>query len=99
MVSSSNNSVLQIEVEHQPGHDRLQGLGVFQWLIWTKETSEFPWYYDEQETCYLLEGEVIVTPENGAPVHFGKGDLVKFPAGMACTWMVIKPVKKHYQFG
>jgi len=47
----------------------------------------------------LLEGEVKVTPDDGEPVEFAKGDLVEFPAGMSCTWKIIKAVKKHYNFG
>ena len=89
----------KIQVEHQPNPERLQRLGVSSWSIWTKEVSEFPWTYGEQETCYLLEGEVIVTPDGGEPVQFGKGDLVVFPSGMSCTWKILQPVKKHYQFG
>ncbi|HEY9661852.1 MAG TPA: cupin domain-containing protein, partial [Allocoleopsis sp.] len=61
--------------------------------------STFPWTYDEQETCYFLEGEVMVTPTGGQPVSMGKGDLVTFPAGMSCTWEILKDVRKHYCFG
>jgi uncharacterized protein len=91
--------MMTIKVEHQPKAETLNKLGVFKWGIWTKEISEFPWTYDEQETCYFLEGDVIVTPEGGEPVAMGKGDLVTFPAGMSCTWKVNKPVRKHYYFG
>lgn len=90
---------MDITIEHQPTQERLQQLGVFDWGIWTKEKSEFPWHYDDQETCYFLEGDVVVTPENGKPAQMGKGDLVTFPAGMSCTWKVLSPVKKHYTFG
>ncbi|HEY9597048.1 MAG TPA: cupin domain-containing protein [Cyanophyceae cyanobacterium] len=90
---------MAIQIEHQPSQERLNQLGVSQWSIWTKEASEFPWTYDEQETCYLLEGEVIVTPDGGEPVQFGKGDLVTFPAGMSCTWNILQDVRKHYHFG
>lgn len=88
-----------IHVEHQPSQARLEALGVPQWPLWTKGISTFPWTYDETETCYLLEGEVIVTPTGGQPVQFGGGDLVQFPAGMSCTWEIRQPVKKHYTFG
>lgn len=54
--------------------------------------------YDTQETCYFLEGDVIVTPNGGQPVQMGKGDLVTFPAGMSCTWEIRSDVKKHYIF-
>jgi uncharacterized protein len=88
-----------IQIEHQPSQAQLEQLGVSGWPIWTKEASEFPWTYDESETCYFLEGDVIVTPTDGEPVAMGKGDLVTFPAGMSCTWQIRQAVKKHYQFG
>lgn len=95
----SAKNVMAIQIEHQPSQERLNQLGVSQWPIWTKEASEFPWTYDEQEICYLLEGEVIVTPDGGEAVQFGKGDLVTFPVGMSCTWNILQDVRKHYQFG
>ena len=64
-----------------------------------KEVSEFPWEYDETETCYILDGEVVVIPENGSPVSFGKGDLVVFSRGLKCRWRITKAVRKHYRFG
>lgn len=89
---------MEINVERQPSAAKLQELGITNWPIWTKERSEFPWYYDSQETCYFLEGDVVVTPESGQPVQMGKGDLVTFPVGMSCTWNILKNVKKHYRF-
>ncbi|BAU65436.1 hypothetical protein STA3757_28210 [Stanieria sp. NIES-3757] len=91
--------IANIKIEHQPSQERLQQLGVFTWSIWTKEVSEFPWTYDESETCYFLEGDVIVTPEGSEPVTMGKGDLVTFPAGMSCTWQINNDVRKYYHFG
>jgi hypothetical protein len=79
--------------------EQLETLGVFGWPIWSKEVSEFPWVYDTEETCYLLTGEVTVTPNGGSPVSFGRGDLVTFPAGLACTWKITEAVRKHYRFG
>lgn len=89
---------MQILVEHNPSHAKLEVMGVFEWPIWEKAASTFPWKYDQQETCYLLEGEVIVTPEGGEPVRIQRGDLVTFPAGMACSWKILRDVKKHYDF-
>jgi uncharacterized protein len=88
-----------IKVEKDPSESALDALGVRDWPTWTKEVSTFPWSYDEPETCFFLEGDVIVTPDGGEPVAVGKGDLVTFPAGMSCTWHVRKPVRKHYRFG
>lgn len=89
----------QIAVEKSPSESHLNALGVFSWPIWEKEESEFPWHYDEKETCYLLEGEVTVTPDGDEPVYFGADDLVIFPAGMSCTWKISEAVRKHYRFG
>lgn len=69
------------------------------WPIWTKEASEFPWEYDEKETCLILEGDVTVTNEQGQPFRFGAGDWVEFPQGMKCTWKIAWDVRKHYRFG
>ncbi len=89
----------EIKVERQPSQERLQELGVSDWPIWTKEASEFPWTYGDQETCYFLGGDVVVTPDGGEPVEIGKGDFVTFPSGMSCTWKIRQEVKKHYRFG
>jgi uncharacterized cupin superfamily protein len=89
----------EIKVEHNPDEKKLQEMGVKSWPIWEKEVSEFPWHYDEQEACYILEGDVVVTPQGGEPVQFGKNDFVVFPEGMSCTWNVRQAVRKHYKFG
>ena len=89
----------EIKIDHSPSAKLLADQSVKGWPIWEKEVSEFPWNYDEPETCYFLEGDVIVTPEGGEPVRVGKGDLVTFPQGMSCTWKVLQPVRKHYKFG
>ena len=90
---------MNITINHHPTPAELEKMGVLSWPIWTKEVSVFPWFYDESEICFFLEGEVEVTPENGAPVRFGQGDLVMFPPGLQCTWSVRVPVRKHYRFG
>ena len=65
--------------------------------IWECGVSEFDWYYDSEETCLLIEGEVTVSYDGGS-VSFGAGDYVVFPKGLSCIWKVTKPVKKHYVF-
>lgn len=88
----------EIKIQRQIDRADVEADGVFDWPIWEKEVSTFPWSYDASETCYFLEGDVVVTPDGGAPVQMGKGDLVTFPAGMSCTWEIREPVKKHYKF-
>lgn len=69
------------------------------WPIWEKEQSEFPWEYDDKETCLILKGDVIVTNEQGEEFHFKKGDYVIFPKGMKCNWKINKDVRKYYKMG
>jgi uncharacterized protein len=82
----------------KPTEKELQSLGVRKWPIWTKEASTFEWEYDEQETCYILEGRVRIKTEAGEH-RFGAGDLVVFRKGLKCTWEIAEAVRKHYRFG
>lgn len=69
------------------------------WPIWEKEESEFPWEYDDKETCLIIEGDIDVTNEEGEKFHIKQGDYVEFPKDMRCTWKINKAVRKHYNFG
>ena len=69
------------------------------WGEWEKEVSEFPWQYNEKETCYILQGKATATPNGGEPVSFGQGDLVTFPDGAKCVWKIEEPIKKKYNLG
>ena len=88
---------MQIIVEKNPAQATLNSLNVTTWPTWQKEVSTFDWVFPEQEIAYILEGECIITPAGGSAVHFGKGDLVTFPAGVKAVWQVTKPLHKHYK--
>lgn len=88
---------MKILVE-KPTSEKLAKLGIKTWPIWSKEVSEFPYFYDSTETCYILEGQALITPEGGSPVEINVGDLVVFPQGMSCRWKITKNIRKHYQF-
>ena len=88
----------QITIIHNPSEATLKAQNVYDWPIWQKEVSEFPWSYDMEEVCYVLAGEVIVTPEYCEPVKIQAGDMVTFPKGMNFHWLIKQDIKKHYQF-
>ena len=88
----------RIQIERAISAERQAELGLLHWPIWEKSISTFPWTYDSAETCYLLEGEVIVTPKGGEPVTLSAGDLATFPANMSCTWQITANLRKHYFF-
>ena len=93
----TQTSVHTISIEKNPAQSRLTALNVTKWSTWQKEISVFPWTFLEQEIAYILEGECVITPANGKPITFGKGDLVTFPAGMTASWEVKKALHKHYK--
>ncbi len=87
---------MKIEIK-KLSEDDIKNLKIRTWPIWTKEPSEFDWYYDSKEMCYFIEGEVIVKTEK-EEYKIEKGDFVVFPKGLKCRWIVKKAVKKHYNF-
>jgi len=86
-------------IVQRPTSKKLEDLKVKSWPIWEKEKSCFDWYYDEQETCYFLEGEVEIELADGKRTKITKGDLAIFPKGLKCKWHIKEKVKKHYNFG
>jgi uncharacterized protein len=82
----------------KPTADELAKLGVDGWGVWEKEPSEFPWSYEEKETCYILEGEAEVS-YLGRKAAFKAGDLVVFPKGIDCVWKIRKRIRKRYLLG
>jgi uncharacterized cupin superfamily protein len=81
----------------KPSENEIRETGC--WDTWSKEPSVFPWYYDEIETCYILEGSATVTASDGSSLSFVKGDLVTFKQGLECTWKIDKTIKKKFKFG
>jgi len=77
--------------------EEIKKRGINNWPIWKKEVSRFPWTYDEEEECLILEGEFTVeTAEGNFTVK--AGDFITFKEGLECVWDIRKPVKKHYNF-
>jgi uncharacterized cupin superfamily protein len=68
------------------------------WGTWNKEPSEFSWYYDQKETCYILEGNATVTANDGSTLTFEQGDYVEFEPGLRCTWKIDQAIRKKFMF-
>ena len=81
----------------KPTKEELERLGVKSWPVWEKEPSEFDWYYDEDETFYVIEGEAEVELDDGTKVRFSEGDLVTFKKGVSCKWRVLRYIRKYYR--
>ncbi len=85
-----------ITIEHHVTPAKLDVLFVDDWPVWSKESGEFECHYDKKETCYIIEGKAIITPDNGDPVTIETGDMVFFPRGLKCVWKIIEPIEKNY---
>mgnify|MGYP006305954527 CR=1 FL=1 len=81
----------------QPGKEEIEATS--EWGVWSKEVSEFPWSYDETETCYILEGEAEAWDREGNRIRFRAGDMVQFDSGLECTWKIMKDIRKRFRFG
>jgi uncharacterized protein len=63
-------------------------------FLWDCTAGVFNWYYDIDETVYVLEGSVIVRDDNGVEHHLGPGDHALFRAGSHAVWRVENYVRK-----
>ena len=64
--------------------------------IWQATPGVWRVSYDEWESCTLIEGHSIVTPEGGEPVHLRAGDTIVLEPGFAGTWEVVETTRKSY---
>ena len=87
---------MKIEIK-KLNNDEIEQMGIKHWPIWTKEVSEFDWFYDSQEMCLILEGRIIVSSQHEV-LEINAGDFVVFPKGLSCQWHVLEHVRKHYKF-
>jgi len=88
---------LGVHIDHDPAPELLEKLNYKTWTVWDKEESEFKWTFNGKETAYVIEGAVKIIPDGQTDfVEFGAGDLITFPDGMTCTWIISKAVHKYY---
>lgn len=63
---------------------------------WRCTPGQYHWHYDDDEIVCILEGEVIVTDEQGRSVTLHEGDMAFFPRGSRPTWNITKPLRKIF---
>ncbi len=88
-----------ITIEHNVTPIKLDVLFVDDWPVWSRDNGEFDWTYEQKETCYIIEGKAIVTPENADPITIETGDMVFFPQGLKCHWQILESIEKNYRLG
>jgi uncharacterized cupin superfamily protein len=63
-------------------------------LIWDCTAGRFNWFYDVDETVYVLEGSVTIKDPEGSARRVIAGDWIFFPKGSRAEWTVHHYVRK-----
>lgn len=63
-------------------------------LVWECSAGRFNWFYDIDETIYVLEGAVTLRDHKGGVCRLEAGDTAFFPAGSHAEWNVEERVRK-----
>jgi uncharacterized cupin superfamily protein len=67
-------------------------VGLWDSTPFDSKMAPFPWH----EFVLLLEGEIVITEEDGTVNRFVKGDTFFLPKGTICSWKTTGYVKKYY---
>lgn len=63
-------------------------------LIWDCTAGRFNWFYDVDETIYVIEGGMVVKDFGGTERRLKAGDTIFFPAGARAEWHVENYIRK-----
>jgi uncharacterized protein len=62
--------------------------------IWDCTAGRFNWFYEADETVYVIEGGVILKDRAGTARRLCAGDTIFFPAGAHAEWHVENYIRK-----
>jgi uncharacterized cupin superfamily protein len=68
--------------------------GTAKTIVWDCTAGRFNWFYDMDETVYVLEGSVVLKDETGTSRRVGSGETVFFRAGSHAEWTVERYIRK-----
>jgi uncharacterized cupin superfamily protein len=63
-------------------------------LVWDCTAGRFNWFYDVDETIYVIEGGVVLKDAAGVTRCLKAGDTFYFPAGAHAEWHVETYIRK-----
>jgi uncharacterized cupin superfamily protein len=62
--------------------------------IWDCTAGRFNWFYEVDETIYVIEGGVVLRDGMGTARRLSAGDTIFFPAGAHAEWHVENYIRK-----
>jgi uncharacterized cupin superfamily protein len=63
-------------------------------VIWDCTAGRFNWFYDCDETIYIIEGSVVLKDADGVQRRVSAGETIYFPMGSRAEWLVEKYIRK-----
>lgn len=64
--------------------------------VWGSNSGKWTLNYTEDEFCYIISGEAVITDSQGHTEQLKKGDAFVVPAGFNGTWETLGTVQKFY---
>jgi uncharacterized protein len=68
--------------------------GTARTVVWDCTAGRFNWFYDIDETVYILEGSVCIKDASGVSREVSAGETILFRAGSHAEWTVETYVRK-----
>ena len=62
--------------------------------IWDCTAGRFNWFYEADETIYVIEGSVVIKDIAGTARRLSAGDTIFFPAGTRAEWHIEDYIRK-----
>ena len=81
---------------HDIGHYFENQTGALTAGVWQSTPGKWQAFVDRDEFCYIIEGHVILTNDEGHAQTFKTGDAFLIPNGFRGTWEVVETTRKHY---
>lgn len=64
--------------------------------VWSSTEGEWTLNYTEDEFCYLIKGQAVLTDEQGVSEEINAGDAFVIPAGYKGRWKTVGEAQKFY---
>src|SRR5262249_28375300 len=63
-------------------------------ILWECTSGLFQWRYQNEETIFFLDGEVLISIDGKPAQLYGAGDAIHFSRGAVATWEVKTFIRK-----
>lgn len=90
------NKVLRGTPVSTTAHQFTNGENNFHCGVWGSDSGKWTLNYTEDEFCFIISGDAIITDSEGNREILTQGDAFVVPAGFSGTWETPTSVQKFY---